>query len=58
MDDVVFVVKGVGVDLLPMEYYGRNFGLWNCIIVLGSIAIGFHVLAAVTLKLLVNKINV
>lgn len=42
----------------PMEYYGRDFGLWNSIIVLFGVAIGFHILAVIILKLLVKKLNV
>jgi hypothetical protein len=41
-----------------MEYYGRTFGLWNCIYVLIAISIGFHILAAIFLRLLVKKLNV
>jgi hypothetical protein len=47
-----------GSELSPWDFYGMNFGMWNCTFVLVSLAILFHVLAGIFLKLLVKKINV
>lgn len=57
MEDVRFNLYGV-MEIDPMEFLGRTFGLWNCIFVLIGIAVGFHIMAAVFLKLLVRKLNV
>lgn len=56
MNDLVIDVNGK--EFTPWDYYGMNFGMWNCAIVLVSIAILFHILGGIFLKLLVNKINV
>ncbi|CAD8133308.1 unnamed protein product [Paramecium pentaurelia] len=64
LEDVEFksiIQKGDSFSLVtisPMEYYGRDFGLWNSIIVLFGVAIAFHILAVIMLKLLIKKLNV
>lgn len=54
----MFHLDPTGVEISPWDYYGMHFGMWNCVIVLISIAVMFHVFAGIFLKLLVNKLNV
>ncbi|CAD8168491.1 unnamed protein product [Paramecium octaurelia] len=58
LNDAIFHLDPTGVELSPWNYYGMHFGMWNCAIVLISIAVMFHVFGGIFLKLLVNKINV
>ncbi|CAD8079189.1 unnamed protein product [Paramecium sonneborni] len=58
LNDVTFHLDPTGRVISPWDYYGMHFGMWNCAIVLISIAVMFHVFGGVFLKLLVNKINV
>jgi len=37
---------------------GLTFGLWNCIMLLFFVSIGLHILAFVSLKVLVAKLNI
>ncbi|CAD8171416.1 unnamed protein product [Paramecium pentaurelia] len=58
LNDATFHLDPTGVEISPWDYYGMHFGMWNCVIVLISIAVMFHVFAGIFLKLLVNKLNV
>ncbi|KAM3136282.1 hypothetical protein pb186bvf_011581 [Paramecium bursaria] len=57
LDGVRFALPG-DPDVDPSAFLGRVTGLWTCIYVLAGLAIGFHILGGIFLKLLVNKINV
>lgn len=44
--------------LFLYPHLGMDFGFYNCVILLGALALFFHILAYVFLKVLVKKINV